>query len=323
MRRILLSAVSTFLYFFLFSIFPAPAAELYTTGYLQIDYPNPSRPGSVERYDSNTGASQGMLAAGNGPNAPAFAPNGTLYVGYIGQSTSTSQGYIERVDPITGQSLGVLVGGSSLIQPNQMTFGSDGNLYFSSSVSSVEKYNPTTGENLASYSISDPSGIAARGDTLYVSGVYSSILGIHEFSIATGQYEGVFSTQVNDLYSHLAFAPDGTLFGTATFSNQVNVFATNGSLINQFSVNNPLGLTFGNDGDVYIVSNASSNSFSQLINRYSIDGTFLGTAVTLNPTLVYDDLAFGPSVSVPEPTFALATLLVGGIGGYIWKKKHS
>lgn len=312
MRRILTFGVVLHLFFL--GVLPSFAAELYASTYQFVDnYPGrASFDGYVQRYDSTAGVLLGNLANGDHPQTLAFAPDGTLYVGYqAGTTPGAYRGYIERFNPTTGQSLGILTGVNYTIAPNKMAFGDDGNLYFSSGLSDVLKVDPLTGSILGSYDApNNPIGIALKGDMLFVGSVSG---GIQTFNTTTGQSTGLFSAQPSVLID-LAFAPDGNLYGVD--SNQVSVFAPDGSLVNQFDVSSASAVTFGEDGNLYILAGES-------ILRYSLDGTFLNTVASLNDSLTYTDLAFEPSVGVPEPSPMFTTLLIGGSAiGLAWKKQR-
>ncbi|MBC7883336.1 MAG: PEP-CTERM sorting domain-containing protein [Anaerolineae bacterium] len=308
MRRIL--TLSAVLSIFLIGVLPTSAADFYTGGSTNSSTPT----GNVARYNGSTGAFQGTLASGQGPWSLAFAPDGTLYVGFVSSRRASSpDGYIERFNPTNGQSLGRLPYESRVV-PIDMTFGGDGNLYVASYGIGVDKIDPITGANLANYYLSEIGGITTNGNTLLATGginVGSSYeSGILKFNMTTNEYEGVFAQQEPVGFGYLAFAPNGNLFSTEPAYDQVSIFAEDGSLVNQFAVNSPAGIAFGADGNAYIVSTESDR---QVINRYSVDGTFLDTFASLNGSLRYIDIAFGPSVSVPEPSSMLATVLFGGV----------
>lgn len=307
MRRIL--TLSAVLSIFLIGVFPTFAADFYTGGSTNSATPT----GNVARYNGSTGALQGTLASGEGPWSLAFAPDGTLYVGFVSsRRASSADGYIERFNPTTGQSLGILSTGR--VVPISMTFGGDGNLYVGTYGSGVQKFDVTTQTFLASYDVSDTGGITTNGNTLFATGginVGNSYEGgILKFNMTTNEYEGVFAQQEPVGFGYLAFASNGNLFSTEPAYNQVSIFAEDGSLVNQFAVSSPAGIAFGADGNAYIISTESDR---QVINRYSVDGTFLDTFASLNSSLRYIDIAFGPSVSVPEPSSMLATVLFGGV----------
>lgn len=68
----------------------------------------------------------------------------------------------------------------------------------------------------------------------------------------------------------------------------------------------------------------SNISWQAQINAYQHAVLLMNTVATLNTSLTHFDLAFEPSVIVPEPSPTLATaLLVGGTAiGIAWKKQR-
>src|SRR5262249_37538639 len=109
--------------------------------YVANDATSLGQPGSVLRFDGNTGAFIDVFVPpGSGGLSRAndlhFGPDGFLYV------SSFDTHNILRYDPLNGSFQGVFVSGGGLNMANGFAFGYDGNLYINSDQdNSVKRYN--------------------------------------------------------------------------------------------------------------------------------------------------------------------------------------
>src|SRR5438128_4217241 len=236
-------------------------------------------PGSVQRYDGNTGASLGTFAAGgalSGPTGLVFGPDGNLYV------TSIDNGKVLRYNGTTGAFLNTFVDNiphsfvvvdpqtqeGFAVGPLGLAFGPDGNLYVSNDFTNdVRGYNGTTGASLgifASAGLDAPTGLIFGPDgNLYVSSFNSS--SVERYNGRTGAAMGTFAAGGGlDGPEQLVFGPDGNLYVSSFNSNSVLRYSgTKGGFERAFvtagsgGLNAPTGLAFGRDGNLYVSSNGS------------------------------------------------------------------
>jgi streptogramin lyase len=232
---------------------------------------------TIDRYDAATGAplpasgqSGAVFASGNGLNDPigiGFGPDGNLYV-------ANTVNTVVRFDGTTGAALGTFVssGSGGLNYATGLTFGPDGNLFVSSRDSSqVMRYSGTTGAPLPS---------AANSGAVFAQG---------------GGLDGP---------DDLTFGPDGRLYVSSQFNNEVIVF--NGTTgvpapapfitAGSGGVSLLLGVRFGPDGDFYVTSYLTDEVLRYQGPAGPQPGAFVdtfieaGAAGLSNPT----GLAFGP-----------------------------
>lgn len=204
----------------------------------------------------------------------------------VGNSASDR---IIRFDETTGTFLGDFTspGSNGLEDPDDLTFGPDGNLYVS--------VGGNSGGNLF--------------DPLYPTN--SAVLRFDPY----GQYLGVAAAG-NGLtrpYGN-AFGPDGNLYVSSFRSNQIlkfdgttgnflSVFASdnNGGLGTLNGLNGPNGLLFAPDGSLYVTTEGTVNQpsgdlgflYASQVLRYSPDQV-LGLAPTTTPTVFIDQPALLP-----------------------------
>ncbi|PZV18597.1 MAG: PEP-CTERM sorting domain-containing protein [Leptolyngbya sp.] len=204
----------------------------------------------------------------------------------VGNSASDS---IIRFDEITGTFLGDFTspGINGLEDPDDLTFGPDGNLYVS--------VGGNSGGNIL--------------DPLYPTN--SAVLRFNPY----GQYLGVAAAG-NGLtrpYGN-AFGPDGNLYVSSFRSNQILKFdGTTGSFLSVFAsdnngglgsfngLNGPNGLLFAPDGSLYVTTQGTANltngslgfPYASQVLRYSPEQV-LGLSPTTTPTIFIDKPALLP-----------------------------
>jgi streptogramin lyase len=212
----------------------------------------------VNRYDGATGAPKpspgntgAVFASGlNWPAGIAFGPDGNLYVGQHDDSS------VVRFDS-NGVPLGTFVvsGSGGLSGAGGLRFGPDGNLYVVSQRNDlVMRYRASDGQPLPS----------------------------------TGNTGAVFAVgDSSNYFFNLTFDRDGKLYLTNYEDNgqrggQVVRFDADGSNLAVFvassagGLNNPAGIDFGPDGDVYV----SSYNTDQVLQFDGLTGEFVQTVIS-------------------------------------------
>lgn len=209
-------------------------------------------------------------------------------------------------------SVAVPANSGGLTNPEQMAFGPNGNLFVTSyGTNQILEYDGKTGAFDTVFAtgngLKQPDGFVFGPDgTLYVSNIGTNQ--ILKFNGTTGQYEGVFASGsgLNQPRS-LVFGADGNLYvsnygsgdvlrfegpagpnpGLALPStgNSGAIFASGGGLTD------PLGLTFGPDGNLYVASFGTNQVLKYDQTTGSFDGVFVQSGNGLSGA---HDVAFGP-----------------------------
>ena len=278
--------------------------------------------------------------AGETNQGIALGPNGNLYV----VSNNVGLGWIEQFNPVTGASLGLFVNGDIFPYgpyqvPNGITFGADGNCYSTSmaieegGVTGVVRFDGTSGAFLGVVIAPDTNGLGTPNDVLKMPGgdlLVSDGSRINRYDGASLAFEGIFvapgSGGIGSITQY-TFGPDGDFYVSSMLQNAVLRYdGDTGAFMDTFisSVTRPAGLTFGNDGQLYVVADA----FAMGTNVQRFDGTTgaaLGTFLGPNPIYqVGYYLITAPDV--PEPAVGLvAALGVGALGfarrrqSFVWR----
>ncbi len=227
---------------------------------------------TINRYDGTTGApkpapgkSGAVFANSNGLSDPigiAFGPDGNLYVANYATNA------VSKFNGATGAGMGTFVapGSGGLAGATGLTFGPDGHLYVASRDSDrVMRYNGSTGAALPS-----------AGNTGAT------------FALGGGL----------DGPDDLTFGPDGRLYVSSQFTNEILAFDGAAGVPAPFvasggGVIQPLGVCFGPDGNLYVVSHGTGTVLRYQGPGGASPGAFLDSHVPagLNgPT----GLTFGP-----------------------------
>jgi streptogramin lyase len=120
---------------------------------------------SIARFNGTTGASLGAITGGGLSicEGVAFAPDGDLLAASV-SAPGVGPGTIKEYNPTTGAYLGDFVPQNSggLLNPLEMKFGKDGNLYVSDAIySGVKRYNGITGAFIDNFVTSGSGGLNA------------------------------------------------------------------------------------------------------------------------------------------------------------------
>lgn len=225
----------------------------------------------VLRFDS-AGSFLGVFASGGGLDNPVgltFGPGGDLFVA----SANTDQ--VLRFRGSDGSFLGVFASDPSVVGLRQLNFGPDGDLYVSAGTSDgVYRFDGSTGAFRGVVAIGNgldgPTSFTFGPDgLLYVGSVNTNE--VQRYDPRTGAFLGVFASQFLRGPHDLAFGPDGSLivsnaFGmnkVVRFDGQTGAFL--GVLIADSALRNPLGITIGHDGALYL-----ANQTPNEIRRYDV-----------------------------------------------------
>lgn len=202
-----------------------------------------------------------------------------------------------RYDGTTGAFIDTFIppGSGGLSLPRGIAIGSDGNVYVSSiGAGGVLRYSGTTGAFIDFFaSVPDPRGLVFGPDgNLYVNaGGFDEH--IRRFSGTTGAFIDVFVPPGSggfDGGNDLVFGADGNLYttniGHGVLGNDHSVLrydGASGAFIDAFvgpasgGLNQPAGITFGPDGNLYVAKNHPNSS----ILRYDgVTGAFIDTFVS-------------------------------------------
>ncbi len=209
-------------------------------------------------YDAS-GAFVRVFAQGGGLDNPVgltFGPDGALYV----VSANTNQ--VLRYDGASGGFTGVFASG--LNGPRNLGFGPDGELWVcNAGTNSVLRFDGRSGA-FSGVAAQDPAlrtptsfTFGPTGD-LFVGNVADSR--VHRFERGTGRSLGIFASQGIAGAHDVAFGPDGAMYVSNAFGFPSIVRfdgrtgAPLGAFVNDTAMTFPLGLTWGNDGDLYVAN---------------------------------------------------------------------
>jgi streptogramin lyase len=296
---------------------------------------------SLDIYDGTSGTllHQTTLPSVAGtpanPEGVAIGPNGQLFV------ADSANSVIDEFSATTGLFLGDFVttgsGISALNTPSGITFGPDGNLYVdnwgSGGFGYINEYDgPNTGTPGAFVNqivapgsgpaggLFDPQGLTFNGNNLYVAdssaGEISEFVGnSHTYNqfVPPGNPPSPLANPQSIVFDAL-----GNLYVTDLTVGAVLEYNSSGTYLGAFVPGssipgNPIGMTFGPDGNLYLVDGSSVDVFN------GTTGAFQKTLVAAGGSLV-DGQFLAIETLAPEPsTWAF---LVLGIVGLAWKRRR-
>jgi hypothetical protein len=283
-------------------------------------------PGTIRRYRESDGAFLGPAGVSGAETnqGMTLGPDGLLYVA----GNNLGSGFIARNNPVTGQFLGyfvdplVMPDAAPYQQPNDLSFGTDGFLYSTSQqflpngVTGVVRFNGTTGAFGGVVIPPGNNGLGTPSSVVRMPGgdlLVSDAQRVNRYDGTTLAFEGTFITPgsggIGTVFE-FTFGPDGNFYTSDVNNDRVVRFnGSTGAFLGTFaSVDNPRGLTFGNDGNLYVI--ASIGNVPRVDRFNGTTGAPMGTAVPASPdiaTAFY--LLTAPDI--PEPAGAgIATLLL-------------
>lgn len=274
--------------------------------------------GVVLRYDHQSGAFLGTLAADPAVQAPheaVFGSDRRLYL------ASANNDRVLRFNPADGALLATLpTNGVPLDYPAGMTLGPDGRLYVSSQLNdAILRYDATSGAFVdvfvaaGSGGLDGPSGVVFGPDGhLYVAGRFAHA--VFRYDGASGAFLDVFATNRLSQPFGLRFGPDGHLYVANGNSNHVARFdGTTGAFLGIFTsgggLSLPVGLAFGPDTNLYV-----ANFGGDTVARYDgSTGVFLGNVMPAGTGGLDGPnfLTFRPEPK-PAPVTAVSVVTEGG-----------
>ena len=216
-------------------------------------------------------------------------------------------GFSQDAFAVPGDFVGVFASGGDLDTPYDLVYGPDGNLYVASFRShEILRYDGVTGEFLDVFTKYDitfpappprvefPRGLAfsPNGEHLYVTSTTSEFHQIFKFDGTTGDSLGVFATLGPAFPAagccpgprDLAFGPDGHLYLTNAFSNEIlrfDVGTGDGEVFGQANLFEsglqfPESLAFGPDGNLFVTVTDSSGGSNNILRFDGTTGETLG-----------------------------------------------
>ena len=281
--------------------------------------------GYVSRYNSETGAFEGIFTSGHlmaGASDLAFGPNGDLFVSdYLKKE-------IVQYDGTTGVFKKIFAYDNGIGATSRIKFGPTGDLFVcvptaAQGLDRILKFDGNTGASLGTFASLNgmyPAGLVfdENGDLLVLSGGFGQI---RRYDGLTGAFEGVFASIMPGNLQDMIRGPGGDLFvsggvgGIERFDGKTG--ASKGFFASGPDLYGPAGMAFDPQGDLLYVSDFGASK----ITRFSATtGAFVDVlTITRNP----DGIVFMPSQNVPEPsTFAIA-----GFGGLLLlvgaRRQHS
>ena len=201
-----------------------------------------------------------MFASGGGLDNPiglTFGPDGHLYVG----SGDTNQ--VLRYDGATGAFLGVFASSPLLNGVRHVNFGPDGDLYVANGGGdNIVAFDGVSGAVRGVFAsapgLNGPTSFTFGPDgNLYVVSVLTNQ--VFRFDGASGAFLDVFIDVGLNGPHDVGFGPDGAFYVVNAFGLQkVRRYDLGGALIdtfvNDFNLQNPLGLTWDSAGDLLVAN---------------------------------------------------------------------
>ncbi len=275
----------------------------------------------LTQYNGLTGAQIRVPDTGSlGVYAMTVGPNGNLFI--------TNSAGIQEFSGQTGAVIGTFIapGSGGMDVPRALAFGPDGNLYvLSDGPASVLEFNGATGAFIGTF-VGAETGPGSLGTVygngmtfgpngdLFISNTFPNGGGgsnVLEFNGSTGAYVQTLTGGLAFTAEQLIFGPGGILYvannsascpamgnpagGVLTYGGAGFVDFTSCSLANE-----PVGLQFGPDGNLYVAMLGSSN----VLKFNGSTGAFMSVFANSSPLTV--DLAFTPGLSATAELFGSA-----------------
>lgn len=205
----------------------------------------------VERYDLTSGKLIGTIKQTLAPHSVAIGPDGHVYIPNVPSyySHALGQDTIERFDAVSGASLGTF---AQMDMPFSLVWGPDSNLYASTA--------------------------------LELGNTHPNSDSIRRFAGTTGSLLNIV-VQGDKVPFDMLFMTDGTMLVAEFIDSRITRYdLTTGLAIGQFaSVNFPIGMTVGPDGNLYVgsFSDRLGRTKSGTVQRFNLTtGAPLGTFIS-------------------------------------------
>lgn len=270
----------------------------------------------LTQYNGLTGAQIGVPDTGSlGVYAMTVGPNGNLFI--------TNSAGIQEFSGRTGAVIGTFIapGSGGMDVPRALAFGPDGNLYvLSDGPASVLEFNGATGAFIGTF-VGAETGPGSLGTVygngmtfgpngdLFISNTFPNGGGgsnVLEFNGTTGAYVQTLSGGLGFTGEQLVFGPGGILYvaNNSASCPVGGVLAYGGAGFEDFTscsmANEPVGLQFGPDGNLYVAMLGSS----EVLKFNGSTGAFMSVFANASPQTV--DLAFTPGLSATAELFGSA-----------------
>lgn len=164
-----------------------------------------------------------------------------------------------------------------------------------SSTRNVQRYNFPAGTFHSIFAANSAPQELVFGSDGNLYGADQSASNIKSWDGQTGAYRGVFATGPHGSHFGLAFGPDGNLYGTGAFESDVMRFnGTTGAFMDLFiptglGLSGTRGITFGPEGDLYIC-----NANSRTVKRFQVGTSILVRNYTNGAMSGCDRCKIGP-----------------------------
>ena len=275
----------------------------------------------LTQYNGLTGAQIRVPDTGSlGVYAMTVGPNGNLFI--------TNSAGIQEFSGQTGAVIGTFIapGSGGMDVPRALAFGPDGNLYvLSDGPASVLEFNGATGAFIGTFVGPEagpgslgtvygngmtfgPNGDLFISNTFPIGGGGSNVL---EFNGSTGAYVQTLTGGLAFTAEQLIFGPGGILYVANNSASCPAMGAPVGGVLTYggagfvdftscIQANEPVGLQFGPDGNLYVAMLGSS----QVVKFNGSTGAFMSVFANTSPVTV--DLAFTPGLSATAELFGSA-----------------
>lgn len=236
----------------------------------------------------------GMVVFGGG--RAMAGPKGAVGDLYV---TAYSDEVIQ-IDSETGEVVGVFINGNFIINPREVRFGPNGNLFSANvgyninSPGSVSEHDGETGELIGDFASTGLDGrFRVNGLRFLPNGhlLVSTDVDIFEYD-SRGQFAGTFATGLVTEHAPLDIGPDGLLYVSDIANHSIDRYELDGTFLGLFAVGDedfrPEQHAFGPNGNLFVCSHETGSvlEFDGLTGAPL--GTFIDTHLMYPTGIVFD-----------------------------------